>query len=294
MSLDASDCMVCGSGLEALGRRGGGTYAWCRACGSVQLVPVPDPNELAAAYRSSYHEAGHYLGDPDAHLRERWRVCKQLGDVTRRWLPAGRGVVELGAGWGSLGVILAERGIPYVGFEPNPVLAGAASHRGVDVRIGDLSTLERDRPLQERLGVIALMSVYEHFARPSSELARLAAILPNDGALVVQVPTAGIPRTVGRWLRRLLPGRELPSFFGSLAPPWHVYLPTPRSLALQAEACRLQVREIQVSRSGRSPGARRLLQATNEVLGRGGHALFGPGWPFAMAHVFVLQRASPL
>jgi hypothetical protein len=148
VSFGASACLVCGSRLEGLGRRGEGAYAWCRACGSVQLVPTPDPEELAAAYRSTYHDAGHYAVDPDAHLRERRRVCEQVGDVIERWLPAGKQVVELGAGWGSLGLTLAERGIAWVGFEPNPVLAEAATRRGLDVHVGDLSALERNRGLR--------------------------------------------------------------------------------------------------------------------------------------------------
>ncbi len=288
MSGDAGTCMVCAGPLETLGPKDGGTYAACGACGAVQLVPVPDPAELDELYRSSYHDDGHYHQDPDEHLAQRRRVCEQVADVASAALPEGRAVVEIGAGWGNLGVVLAERGVPWVGLEPNPVLVEAGRSRGVDLREGDLAALEADAALRAEVGVLVSMAVYEHLARPGEELARMAALLPPGGAVVIQAPTAGIPRVGGRWARRLRPGRELPGFFGSLAAPWHVCLPTPRSLAVQAGRCGLEVRAVHVSRSGRAPDARRVLQAANEWVGRGGRALFGPGWPLAMAHVFVL------
>ncbi len=69
-------------------------------------------------------------------------------------------------------------------------------------------------------------------------------------------------------------------------------LPTPRSLAEEASACGLRIVEVQVSRSGRAAGARRILQALAEGGGRAGHALFGARWPLAVAHVFVLERGG--
>ena len=290
---EGASCLACSGPLKLLGIEGGGRYAWCVDCGAVQLHPVPDPEGLHELYRSAYADAGHYYGDASAHEAELGRVCRQVAGLVLAQHTAAdpRFVVEVGAGWGTLTRLLAEAGVPVVALEPSAALARSARERGLPVREGDLAVVERDTDLAGRVRAFVSMAVYEHLADQGDHLRRLAALLPGDGAVVLQCPTAGIPRLVGRALRRVAPARELPSLGGSLAAPWHVCLPTPLSMSAQARAAGLVVTAVEPSLSGRRSDWRRILQAGNEWVARVGHALAGPRWPLSTGHVFVLRKA---
>jgi hypothetical protein len=254
-------------------------------------VSPPDADELARLYREDYHRSGHLRGDPSAQRIERRRVVEQVAGVvasTRGRSERGL-VVELGAGWGGLGEELTRRGLPYLGIEPNEEMAAHARSRGLRVVTGDVDRLE-EATSGEAVHTFVSTAVFEHLRHPSDVLRRQAALLEPAGAIVIQAPVAGLPRTVGRLISLLSPGRELPELFGCLAPPWHVLLPTPRSMRTQASACGLRLERVLASRSGRRRDARRWLQLASEKVGQAGHAVFGERWPLTVAHIYVLSR----
>jgi hypothetical protein len=293
LGTEAPLCTVCNGRLGLLGRREQWTYAACAECGAVQLVPQPEESELGELYRDQYHHGGHYHEDPESLLKERGRVIDQVADTVAA-IGINRTVVEIGAGWCGLGRVLTGRGFEYVGLEPNRDMADYGRSKGLDVRPGGIEVLEANPSLAANLGVIVTMAVYEHLLDQCGMLRRMASLLPADGAIVLQAPTAGFPRAVGEVLRRIAPQRQLPSVFGSLAPPWHVCLPTPKSLRIQAASCGLTVSSVTASLSGRRSDWRRFLQAANEMLGVTGHSLFGERWPLSMAHLFVLRPEKSL
>lgn len=127
-----------------------------------------------------------------------------------------------------LGVALKELGVHYLGLEHSRIMSSDATRRGIDVRQGGLAIVERNPELANQVQVFVLIAMFEHLADPGATLRRIARILPPDGALVIQCPTAGIPRMVGKFLRTIAPAVGLPSIFGSLAPPWHVCPTCPR------------------------------------------------------------------
>jgi SAM-dependent methyltransferase len=283
-------CLACGQALAPLGAVAGGTYGWCAACGSVALLDRPSSARLAELYRDAYPRSGHYGGEGARHLRARQRVFSQVADELVRDRPPGenRQVIELGAGWGGLAAELARRQVPYRGFEPNPELAAWARERGLAVETGELATFEPGAP--EGLESIVLVAVFEHLADPEAALRRFARLLPVDGRIVLQVPTAGIPRFVGRILRRF-GRRDLPGFFGTLAAPWHLLLVSPAGMRRLAERTGLELVRVRPSLSGRDGGLRSLMQLTNELVARAGCALFGERWPLVQAHLFTLRKA---
>lgn len=285
----SGSCLACSAGVRVLGQRRGWSYGVCVRCGAVQLMSPPTDEELERLYRTAYHLGGHYSEDPSKHARERSRVVEQLaglvaqvGKVRSRAL-----VVELGAGWGALGDALVRRGLDYVGIEPNEEMAAHARSRGLDVRTGSIDRLEEQ--VSRKVDVFVSMAVYEHLLHQVDTLRRQAALLAPGGAIIIQAPTAGIPSLVGRLVRELAPTRELPEVFGSLAPPWHVLLPTPRTIEIQAAAAGLRLESVRVSFSGRRDDWRRWLQVAVETTGRAGHKVLGRRWPMSMAHIYVLR-----
>ena len=291
-ALEPAACTVCSAPLRDLGRRHEYHYAMCAQCGSVQLVPIPSQPELDELYRTAYHSSGHYDTDPELSRQHRWRVCRYVARrmAEQRRPDDTRVVVELGAGWGTLGLALRDEGIPYLGLEPSVAMCEHATSLGLDMRNGGLEVLESDPALAGRIWAVATMSVYEHLPNQLDVLKRTAALLPPDGLVLIQCPTASVPRLVGRVLRRLAPRHELPSLIGFFEPPWHILFPTPSSLRLQAEQCDLVLESVQASPSGRYHDRfRRWLQVLQEAVARGGHRLWGERWPLSMAHVFVLR-----
>ena len=282
-------CLACGASVRMLGRRRGWSYGACAGCGAVQLMEPPSDDELERLYRSAYHQGGHYSVDPARHARERSRVVAQMARLVEsqcRNRPRAL-VVELGAGWGALGDALVRRGLHYVGVEPNEEMAAQARRRGLDVRTGSVDRLELQT--SSKVDVFVSMAVHEHLLHPVDALRRQASLLAAGGAILLQAPSAGIPMLVGQVLRALAPARELPELFGSLAPPWHVLLPTPRSMEIQAAEAGLRVESVRVSLSGHRDDWRRLLQAAVEAAGSVGHAVLGARWPLSMAHIYVLR-----
>lgn len=284
------ECLACGHELRLLGTRASFRYWTCHDCGLVQLWPLPSEEVLARAYAGEYHAAGHYSASPEQHARTRSRVCAQVADIVTSLHAPGdaRCVLEVGVGWGTLGELLHARGVPYMGIEPSQVMAAHAAAKGLDVRHCALESLDPDT-VRDRVRCIAMMAVYEHMVDQEGTLRQLRKLLASDGALVIQCPTGGIPRVLGGVVARFRKDNALPSFFGSLAPPWHVCLPTPRSVQQQAARAGFVVTDIVPSLSGRERGLKGGLQVVNEVVALTGNRMVGQDWPFTMAHVFTLR-----
>lgn len=273
--------------MRHLGAREGYDYFECLGCGALQLHPFPSTESLKTLYEEQYVHAGHYGDDAERHNRGRRKVFNWLANRITKLCRAGEPVVEIGAGWGGLAEILLARGVAYEGWELSADAVSAARERGLPIRFG---TIEDARESGAHASVIVSCAVYEHLPNQLEFLTSAKEILQPGGYLVLQCPSAGLPARVSRWMNRLLPDRDLPSVFGSLAPPWHVLLPTPASVRVQASQAGLEVVEVCPSPSGRAGGLRSALQFLNEAIGRAGFSVRGESWPYVMAHVYILQR----
>jgi len=283
----AARCAACEGMMRLLGPRDGYDYFECLDCGAVQLHPFPSAELLKTLYEEQYVHAGHYGDDAERHNRIRRQVFNWLADRITKLCSAEEPVMEIGAGWGGLAEILLSRGIAYEGWELSADAVAAARERGLPIRFG---TIEDAREAGAQATVVVSCAVYEHLSNQLEFLISAKEILQPGGYLVLQCPSAGLPARVSRWLSRILPHRDLPSVFGSLAPPWHVLLPTPASVRAQASQAGLAVVEVCPSPSGRAGGLRSALQVLNEVIGRTGFSVRGESWPYVMAHVYILQR----
>ena len=108
-------------------------------------------------------------------------------DVVERLLPAGtRSLLEIGAGLGSAGVLLAQR-YEYVGLEPDRVSFAVAARR-----IGELGTVlelsaEDYRP-HEAFDIACAFEVLEHIENDRAALASWLRLVRPNGWLLVSVP----------------------------------------------------------------------------------------------------------
>lgn len=282
-------CHVCGGPLERLGDRPGGSYALCGGCRSVVLLDPPSAEELDRLYREEYRSSDHWCGEPAADTTRRAPVDRFLRDIIRSLHPEEdpRLVVEIGAAWGALGRMLTEAGIPYVGFELSEEMAAHGRSTGVDLRTGDLAAVPDDMEAR----TIVLIAVYEHLRDQQGTLESLRAKLPDDGAIVMLVPTPGIPRLVGRTMRALGMSHRLPSLAGMLAAPWHLSLTSLEGLRTQAARADLRVEQVRPAPSGDDRGVAGGLQKTANLVATIGHATFGERWPLVLSHLVVLRPA---
>lgn len=63
-------CVSCNIGLlSSLGPRLNYLYAWCLACGTIQLAQLPSRQELTQAYAEEYAAACHFEENADSYKR---------------------------------------------------------------------------------------------------------------------------------------------------------------------------------------------------------------------------------
>jgi SAM-dependent methyltransferase len=164
----------------------------CRACGHGSLAARPSPEALAGAYADA--------ADPDTVAEESGRVA--TADRGLAWVEtvtAPGSLVDIGCWTGSLVAAAAARGWTAVGIEPSHWAVEQARARGLDVRLGDLDSL--DLP-EQAWNCVALCDVLEHLLDPAAAVATAVRLLAPGGALYVTVPDAGsrLARVMGaRW-----------------------------------------------------------------------------------------------
>ncbi|MBT4072091.1 MAG: class I SAM-dependent methyltransferase [Chloroflexi bacterium] len=112
-----------------------------------------------------------------------------------------RSILEVGSGVGELGLLLTERGIGYVGVEPDASRAASCQDAGLDVRTTPLELL----PADLKFDLVVIDNVLEHVIDPVGLLNTAQAFLGDGGRLVVVVPNRKDIRShVPSWSRKHL------------------------------------------------------------------------------------------
>ncbi|MBV9293085.1 MAG: class I SAM-dependent methyltransferase [Frankiales bacterium] len=164
----------------------------CAACGHGSLASRPSPEALAAAYADA--------ADPETVAEEPGRLA--TADRGLAWVESVTGVgrlVDIGCWTGSLVAAAKDRGWEAIGIEPSTWAVERARSRGLDVRLGDLDSLDLDPGAWQ---CVAMCDVLEHLLDPAAAVATAVDLLAPGGALYVTVPDAGsrLARTMGaRW-----------------------------------------------------------------------------------------------
>ncbi|HET8643951.1 MAG TPA: class I SAM-dependent methyltransferase [Vicinamibacteria bacterium] len=184
----------CWCGAAELTAFGGG-YQRCNACGTlVAQHALPAAETVEDGFYGAEYWRGHQerdLGLPDITQRARadlsGRCLHWLRVLLAHRLPPSR-VVDVGCGHGAFVALLRWAGFDATGLELSPWVVEYA-RRTFDVPVHQ-GTLEAQAFPRGHLGVVVLNDVVEHLQDPARAVGHAAAVLEDDGLLVVQTPCA--------------------------------------------------------------------------------------------------------
>jgi SAM-dependent methyltransferase len=157
-------------------------------------------------------DVGYAAEYEELHRRHWWWRAREsflADELDRRAPPGGYGpILDVGCGNGLLFPVLARHGVPE-GVEPDRsiVTAEGVARGAIHVRAFD----ETFRP-GTRYGLVLMLDVLEHLARPVDALAHARSLLREGGAMAVTVPAGtglwtshdDLNHHLRRYTRRLL------------------------------------------------------------------------------------------
>jgi SAM-dependent methyltransferase len=167
----------------------------CPTCGTGRTFPLVPAGELARLYPESYNA---YTLPRSPVLRAlatglfRWRYRRALGRPplgTLRTLRPGR-LLDVGAGRGDLGVVLAAQGWHVTGLEPSAEACEEGRSRGVRMVEGTLGGVG-PQELEGPYDVVVFQHALEHVVEPREDLASARELLRPGGVLLVTLPNFG-------------------------------------------------------------------------------------------------------
>jgi len=167
----------------------------CRGCGLQQVNPRPDSETLRARYPESYFINGYLPDVIDSTRNHRARAFRRGLSDLRRLRPArdshrdggpGGRLLDVGCAVGFFLNLARDAGYTCVGLEPSPMASQwAREELGLEVVTGDLATA--DLPPQS-FDIITVWDVLHEQPDPLAMLRRIAALLVDDGILLIKVP----------------------------------------------------------------------------------------------------------
>lgn len=294
-------CVICDGDLKFLGPRRGELgptappkeykYYVCRLCGSVQLSPMPTPEEMAVLYKDCY------LSDNETERAispEAWREASRtynesiLKEVRKHVI---RGpVLDFGAGYGFLCELLNRNGYECTGVELSDQRLAYCRQHNMPVQKAGPEVFQQ----RHGLSAILLCAVFEHLSAHLEFLKQASKGLGEGGVIITLHPTSKVYRLLALLFRFGMSRRELPHLAGAFAPPWHTLFISIQGMRLLAERAGLEVCDIRPAPQGRLEGPLGFIQVCLEAVNRAGWFFFGTRWPLHTSHIFVLRRERSL
>jgi SAM-dependent methyltransferase len=278
-------CVVCHGELTLFGPHSNYTYCRCPDCGTIQLSPMPDKEEMARAYETEYAEQKL---DPEV-----WRrasrpyydsIIRVLSDYRVKGL-----VVDYGAAKGHLVERMIQSGFNARGVELSKDEAAYAQQHGLPVQQGDLNSLSE---VEGQVAALTMSAVFEHLLDHAAVLSAVHSLLTDDGLFITMHPTAGSANLFGNLLRFGDKHKPLPGLAGVIDAPWHTVLfsidGTEQLLSQQG----FRVLEIRPAPQGRLGGIRGLVQILLEQVNKLGWGVMRTRWPLVTTHIFVCQKVA--
>lgn len=181
-------CPVCfSSQVWTLTQIRGQVIRQCRRCKCRYLNAFPTDEEIREFYNSDYFASRRDL-DRGYASREATPATERTNQrrlsMLRRILPRGARVLEVGAGTGLFGRLVAQD-FDYVGLDLSEQAARHARAQGVEVYCSDLARFVNTGG---HFDAVTLFHVLEHLPDPHDALATLKELLKPGGYLVVITP----------------------------------------------------------------------------------------------------------
>lgn len=286
-------CFVCAGELKLFGPYSRYAYYRCEKCGTLQLWPLPDEQELARAYETQYVAAAQSqeFTDPETWRKVSKTYCASLIQVLKDYHVVGP-VVDYGAGWGIFVELLNQNGFDARGLEISQEELAYAQGRGLPVQKGDLQSLQG---ADGGLSAITLLAVFEHLVNHDAVLRSANRLLKPGGLFVTLHPTASFYNLVGNLARFGNKRKPVPDLWGSFTAPWHTALLSIEATEQLISRYGFRLLEIRPSPQGRLGGLLGLVQRALEFVNKIGWALLGKRWPLVTTHIFVFEKiGNPL
>lgn len=243
----------------------------CPACGGGTTLPLVPEETLGAYYADRYgpHSRAGASG-PLARATMSARLRTRLFRGLDAAVPNGAGprrLLDVGAGSGDLGGVLAERGWNVTGVEPSEAACELARARGVDARAGTLATVELEDGAYD---AAVFHHSLEHVPDPVAALRRVAELLRGGGAVAIAVPNFDSPQR-----------RRLAADWWALDLPRHRFHFTPEALRGGLERAGLEPGWLRPTASVLGPAANAQQRRTGAMEMTGPRFLAGYGLALA-------------
>ena len=194
----------------------------CVECGTAQVNPLPDEEELRSYYPTAYYGSE---GQKFESLIERFLkvVSSRQASMIARAIPDGGSVLDIGCGRGMLLERLADQGCEVHGTELSKDAAVGADER-IDLHV--CPTLQAAGFDDNRFDAVVIWHVLEHLSDPRRTIDEIQRVLRPGGKLFVAVPNFGS-----------LQARLFGHAWFHLDPPRHLYHFTASGLRRLLEDC---------------------------------------------------------
>lgn len=281
-------CIACTSDeLLFFGSKNDYTYYRCSRCGTLQLLPLPDAETLANAYKQDYATTGHCQTDPE--LRNCAAVPQFEGIVAALCSHSSPSLVlDYGAGWGGLLDTLTRHTIRAEGAEISSEMAAYCQDKGHYIHQCPLEDIEG----RERYDAIVLSSVFEHLVNHEQWLYNAHRLLKSKGIVVSLQPTSVFANLMATLFRFGNTSRELPQLHQIFCPPWHTVLFSRTGMAILAKRCDFDMVAVTPAPLQKQKGVTGLMQRTLSLINKVATPVFGEKWPLWTGHIFVLQKQT--
>lgn len=197
----------------------------CASCGLVFVNPRPNSKGLELAYGSDYFKM-HTEGGA---LEKRIRMYDMEVKLLQKFAQGGK-ILDVGCGGGYFMSRFGNSWDKY-GIEFNPVAAEAARTQfGLQVQVGEFPGLKY--PLNF-FDAVSMRGVIEHFLDPLSYLKKSHEVLKKGGVLMINTPNGGS-----------LAARMYRAGFRLVAPPFHIYYFSPKTITALLEKAGFKVEKI--------------------------------------------------
>lgn len=157
-----------------------------------------------------------FFETPDASLEEA-QAAKKRRLIDKLLLKPGHSALDIGAGWGGLGLSMVERGARVTGVTLSTEQHRTANERAAALGVADRADfrLQDYRDLDQTFDRIISVGMFEHVGAPNYQeyFDTIARLLDDDGVVVIHsIGRNSPPNRTQPWIRKyIFPGGYIPA-----------------------------------------------------------------------------------